>query len=221
MHALAHSTITLILCGDDLEAMSRARELIALADEKGSLYWRANGQMWEGCLAALAGRSSEAVEILLPALHTYRLTGATIYAPYVTSCLARAYAELGDYKAASQAIDQALAEVERTKEEWCLAELHRVTGELALCSPQPDEETAEDHFQRALEVARQQGAKGWELRASISLSRFWQEHGKQIEAMSLLVSVNDCFSRELDVPDLSEMRTLLGDLERKTRQQGP
>jgi class 3 adenylate cyclase/predicted ATPase len=216
MHTLAHSTISLILCGDFAEATSRSRELVELAEEKGSSYWKANGQLWQGCLAVLLGRWTQAVEILVPALGTYRLTGATIYAPYITGHLARAYAELGDYKEAWQAIDHALAEVERTKEKWCEAELHRIAGELARFSPDADEEAAAGHIKRAIEVAREQGARGWELRASTSLCRLWQKQGKRIEARDLLASVNDCFPLELDTPDLSEARALLDDLNRQS-----
>ncbi|MBR0934455.1 adenylate/guanylate cyclase domain-containing protein [Bradyrhizobium jicamae] len=217
MHALAHSTITLILCGSYAEAASRARELIVLAGEKGSSYWKANGQLWEGCLAALTGGSTQAVEILAPTLQAYRLTGATIYAPYVMGHLARAYADLGDHEAARRTIDQARVDVERTKERWCEPELHRIAGELALVSLDGDELAAERHFERALEVARGQRARGWELRASISLSRLWRRQGKLVEARGLLASVNDGFPPSLDTPDLSEARRILDELYRHLR----
>jgi hypothetical protein len=82
MHALAHSTATLILLGDVAEASARARELVALAEDKGSSYWSANGLMWQGCLMAQTDRASEAVHTLASSIETYHSTGATIYIPF-------------------------------------------------------------------------------------------------------------------------------------------
>ena len=66
MHALAHSTATLILCRDYASASVRAPELVVLAEEKGSLYWKANAMMWQGCVSALTGQPSDAIEMLTP-----------------------------------------------------------------------------------------------------------------------------------------------------------
>ena len=61
--------------------------------------------------------------------------------------------------------------VETTKERWYEAELNRLAGKIALQSPKPDTIKAEDHFERALAVARQQQAKSWEMRAAISMAQ--------------------------------------------------
>ena len=66
-----------------------------LAEEKGSSYWKANALMWEGCVLALNGRAAEAIEDSLSWIAAYRSTAATIYIPFVSLHLARAYAELG------------------------------------------------------------------------------------------------------------------------------
>src|SRR5581483_1995105 len=100
MHALAHSTLTLILRGDYVAADARAKELVILADEKGSLYWKANAMMWQGCVLALTDRAAEAIQTLPPALVAYRSTAATIYTPFVSLHLARAYAEVGQIREA-------------------------------------------------------------------------------------------------------------------------
>ena len=60
--------------------------------------------------------------------------------------------------------------VETTKEKLSEAEIHRTAGEITLLSPEHDAAKAEAHFERALNVAREQKAKSWELRAAMSMA---------------------------------------------------
>ena len=56
-------------------------------------------------------------------------------------------------------------------------------------SPERDAAKAEEYFERALAVARQQQAKSWELRAAMSLARLWRDQGKVQQARELLAPV--------------------------------
>jgi class 3 adenylate cyclase/predicted ATPase len=207
MHALAHSTATLILLGDVAEASARAAELITLAEDKGSSYWSANGLMWQGCLMAQTDRSSEAVHTLTSALKTYHSTGATIYTPFVMSYIARAHSQLERRDEALDVIDRAIAMAENTKEQWCAAELYRAKGELVL--QDADIAAAEAQFERAIEVARRQRARFWELRATASMARLWRDQGKRDEARNLLAPVYNWFTEGFDTVDLKEAKVLL------------
>ena len=89
-----------------------------------------------------------------------------------------AYAELGQPDDARRCIEDAIDKVERSKEKWCEAEVHRIAGEIALKSLAPDTEKAEKYFDRALAVARQQQTKSWELRAAMSMARLWRDSGQ-------------------------------------------
>ena len=209
MHALAHSTATLILLGAVAEADARAAELIALAEDKKSSYWSANGRMWRGCLMAETGRSSEAVHTLISAIEVYHSTGASIYTPFVMSHLARAQARLGRHHEALDVIDRAIAMAQSTKEQWCEAELYRTKGELFLVSRSADVATAATHFERALGIARQQQARSWELRAATSMARLWRDQDKAAEARDLLAPVYNWFSEGFDTVDLKEAKALL------------
>jgi tetratricopeptide (TPR) repeat protein len=91
--------------------------------------------------------------------------------PLALSCLARAYAELNQLDEARRCIGEAMSTIETTKESWFEAEVNRVAGKIALKSPESDAAKAEAYFERALEVARQQQAKSWELRAAMSMAR--------------------------------------------------
>ena len=102
--------------------------------------------------------------------------------------------------------------VETTKEKWCEAEVHRMAGEIALLSQEPDTAKAEAYFERALSVARKQQAKSWELRAAMSLARLWRDQGKRDEARELLAPVYGWFTEGFDTRDLKEAKTLLEEL---------
>src|SRR6476646_5909764 len=91
-----------------------------------------------------------------------RSTGATFYEPQHLQYLAIAYADLGQLDDAWRCIDDAIDKIERSKEKWGEAEVHRIAGEIALKSPAPDTEKAEKYLDRALTVARQQQAKSYE-----------------------------------------------------------
>ena len=99
--------------------------------------------------------------------------------------------------------------VETTKESWCEADIHRIAGEIALMSPEPDAAKAEALFERALAVARAQQAKSWELRAATSMARLWRDQGKRDEARDLLAPVYGWFTEGFDTLDLKEAKALL------------
>jgi predicted ATPase len=102
--------------------------------------------------------------------------------------------------------------MQKTGERWCEAEAHRLAGEVALLSPEIDAAKAQAYFDRALEVARHQQAKSWELRASMSLARLWRSQGKPQQARGLLAPVYGWFSEGFDTRDLKEAKALLEEL---------
>jgi predicted ATPase len=104
-------------------------------------------------------------------------------------------------------MDMALATVEETDECLWEAELYRMRAELQLMNR--DERKAQRCLQKAIEVARQQSAKSWELRATTSLARLWKKQGRTHEAQQILSPIYDWFSEGFDTPDLNEASTLL------------
>jgi predicted ATPase len=87
--------------------------------------------------------------------------------------------------------------------------VHQLHGELLLRQAIPDESQAEACFQQALDVARRQQAKSWELRAAMSLGRLWQRQDKRTEARELLAPIYNWFTEGFDTADLQEARALL------------
>src|SRR6516165_4148243 len=102
--------------------------------------------------------------------------------------------------------------VRPTKETMFEAEVHRIAGEIEMLSPESDATKAEGYFERALDVARQQQAKSWELRAAMSLARLWRDQGKVREARELLAPMYGWFTEGFDTRDLKEAKALLEEL---------
>jgi predicted ATPase len=212
MLALAYAGLIFDRCRNHAEAIARAQELFALAEEKGSAYWKALAMMEEGCAFTLKGQASDAIKMLTFGITAFRSTGATVRMPERLSYLTRAYAELGQFDDAWRCIGDAITAAETTKEKWCEAEVHRVAGEIALKCPEPDATKAQAYFERALAIARQQQAKSWELRAAMSMARLWRDLGKRHQARELLAPVYDWFTEGFDTLDLKEAKALLNEL---------
>jgi predicted ATPase len=212
MYALFHASTTRFLRGDYAAAKVELEELVALADEKGSLFWKARGMENQGCVMALAGQASNAVQTIISGTAAARLTGAASWTSVRFLHLTRAYAELGQFDDAWRCIGEAMTAVETTKEKWCEADIHRIAGEIVLLSPELNAAKAEAYFERALAVARKQQAKSWELRAAMSMARLLRDQGKWAEARDLLAPVYGWFTEGFDTLDLKEAKALLGEL---------
>ena len=212
IYALLHASLITILCGNYAAANAQVDEALALADEKSVALLKAAGMLAKGCGLAVAGKASDAAQMITSGLTAYRSTGATLYVPLHLSYLAMAYAELGQFDEAWRSVGEAMTAVETTNERWWEAELHRVAGEVALKSPEPNAAKAEAYFERALAVARQQQAKSWELRAATSMARLKRDQGKRDEARDLLAPVYGWFTEGFDTLDLKEAKALLDEL---------
>jgi predicted ATPase len=213
MYALDHATMFAhIHCGTYTAARTELEELLALADEKSAAFWKAFGMMNQGCLFTLTGKASDAVHVITSGMAAYRLTGATIHVPLYLPYLARAHAELGQFDDAWSCIDEAMTVAEAAKQKVYEAEVHRTAGEIALKDSDPDEAKAQAYFERALQIARQQQAKSWELRAAMSMARLWRDQGKRDEARDLLAPVYGWFTEGFDTRDLKEAKALLEEL---------
>ena len=212
LYALFHASFTHIHCAKYAAANGEADELVALVDEKGALFWKAHGMLLQGCVLALTGKASDAVQMISSGITAFRATGTASLMPAYLSYLARAHAELGQFDDAWRCIAEAMTAVETTKETWCETEVHRIAGEIALLAPEPDAAKAEAYFEHALAVARQQQAKSWELRAAMSIARLRRDQGKRDQARDLLAPVYGWFTEGFDTLDLKEAKKLLDEL---------
>jgi predicted ATPase len=125
---------------------------------------------------------------------------------------AEVYDHLGHTKDGLQALAEAHTLMEQQEDRWWEAEVSRLRGVLLLRQTMSQQAEAETWLQRALDVARRQEAKSFELRAAISLSRLWQRQGKRAEALALLAPIYGWFTEGFDTADLQEAKALLEEL---------
>jgi class 3 adenylate cyclase/predicted ATPase len=212
MYVLNFSAWTHIHCGNYPAANALVDEFSVLKDQTGSLFWAAWGMMQRGCLLALTGKASDAVQTITAGVTAMRSTETTMWMPLWLSHLATVNAEIGQFDAARRCIGEAVAAAGTAKERWCEAEVNRIAGEIALLSTAPDVANAEGCFERALAVAREQQAKSWELRAAMSMARLWRNQGRRPQARDLLAPVYDWFTQGFDTLDLKQAKALLNEL---------
>jgi predicted ATPase len=212
LFALTVTWLTQLFCRNFGDAIAQADEAVALGGEKGAVFWRGVGMMFKASASALAGDAANGAQTIASAITFFRSTGATVLLPFIQSCLARAHAASGQFGDAWQSIDTATTMLETSGERWCEAEVHRTAGEIALMRPAPDTAKAQTYFERAVEIARAQQARSWELRAATNLARLWRDQGRCVEANDLLTPIYGWFTEGFDTLDLMEAEALLREL---------
>ena len=193
----------------------QAEAVVKLSSEQGFPYWLAFGMILHGWALEEQEQNEEGVAQLREGLASYRATGAGLWRPYFLALLAETYGKRGQAEEGLSVLTEALDLVHKTEERWNEAELYRLTGELTLQKSKVEsprskvEEEAENCFQQALDIARHQQAKSWELRAATSLARLWQGQGKTTEVRDLLAPVYNWFTEGFDTADLKDAKALL------------
>jgi predicted ATPase len=193
---------------DGQALMGYAEELKSLAQETPP--WSMAGTYFQGEALLLLGRAQEGLVQIREGMDMYESMGVRYFLPGRMLFLAEAQAKVGQPEQGLDTLDQALAVVEETGERYWESELHRLRAELLLI--QGDEVDAEASFHKAIEVARRQSARSWELRATTSLARLWQARGKIGKAREMLAATYDWFTEGFDTPDLREAKALLEEL---------
>jgi predicted ATPase len=202
------------LCGEVQATYARADAATLLAAEQGIAQWFAGGTILRGWAVAAQGQAAEGTAQIHQGLAAWREAWAEVLRPFWLALLAETYAAGDDPAGGLHGLDGALVLVETTGERWYEAEIYRLRGELLLQQAIPDAPQAEACCQQALAIARRQQAKSWELRTAVSLSRLWQQQGRQDEAYELLAPIYGWFTEGFDTADLQDARALLEALKR-------
>jgi predicted ATPase len=124
--------------------------------------------------------------------------------------LARAYGRRAAPEEGLRIIDESLAWTEETGSRFFNAELYRIRAELLLRAGRMDE--AEGDYQKALQIACEQGARMWELRTACDLARLWSRQGRHRKARDLLAPVHGWFSEGFDIRELKRSKAQLESL---------
>jgi DNA-binding SARP family transcriptional activator/predicted ATPase len=187
-----------------------AEELMRLSKEKGFAGWLATGTCYRGEAVAMLGQFQEGIAQMREGMTAEQSLGTRLNQQGVLCTLAQAQAEAGRPEEGLTTLAEALAWLEETDERHWETEVRRAQGELLLM--QGDEAEAEASFHKAIEVARRQNAKSWELRATTSLCRLWQRQGKRVQARLILAQIYNWFTEGFDTADLKEAKALLEEL---------
>jgi predicted ATPase len=127
--------------------------------------------------------------------------------------LAQAFTEAGRFDDGLSALTEAQATADEGEIHFYEAETHRLRGELLLKQRDSNAADSQRCFERAIELARQQSAKSWELRASVSLSRLLASQGRRDEARTMLAEIYGWFTEGFDTADLKDAKALLNRLD--------
>jgi len=190
----------------------RAETLMTLSTEQGFPFWLTYGTILRGWALTAQGEGPEGIAQIHQGLDACRAMGSELHRPYFLSLLAEAYGKVEQPEEGLTVLVEALAIVDNTGERHWEAELHRRKGEFLLEQHGQKVGQAKECFWKALGIARRQQAKSLELRAAMSLSRLWQQEGKQEEAHQLLAEIYGWFTEGFDTADLKEAKALLEEL---------
>jgi len=200
----------LALVGDYVALDHRADQLLKVATEQGFPAWHALGTLLRGWVKVQNGDVAEGLSLMRGGWTACRATGTVGNMTAFMALLADACEIAGQIDEAMNQLNSALQTAERTGERALAAELNRHKGGLLL--RQGDTEAAEELYCKALDIANEQEAKMWELRASVSLARLRRDQGRRAEARDLLAPVYSWFTEGFDTLDLREAKSLLDEL---------
>jgi predicted ATPase/DNA-binding winged helix-turn-helix (wHTH) protein len=211
---LHYAVCPVALMTGDLVAADRAvAMLIDLATSLDAAFWKIVGRCLEGKLLIERREFGRGSVLLRSALASCDQTEWRICYPEFMGVLAEGLAGLGQLAEGLVTVDEALASADRGGERYYVAELLRIKGELLLQQAGDRSISAtETCFREALDLAREQGALFWELRAALSLARLRIMQDRQGDARRVLAPVYDRFTEGFDTADLQEAKSLLEQL---------
>jgi class 3 adenylate cyclase/predicted ATPase len=210
VHAMFQVCVTRVLRREFQAAHELADEAVELANKHALLQWHLYARLMRDWVRLEIEGRHEAIVRFADSLSALRATGSVVRIPLWLGAQAAALAGVHRGRDAVEAIAEALALTEQSEERWSEAELRRLKGEILLmqdgrCSVGE----AEACFVKAMEIARSQEARSWELRAATSLARLWAEQGERNKAHDLLAPVYRWFTEGFDTADLKDAKDLL------------
>jgi len=199
------------LRGEPDAAAPIADRFLALAGEQGFPVMLAMATFYKGWSLAERGHVVDGSLEMNRALADFERSGSRLFGVFYRVLLADSYLKTGRVDEGLATLAEASDVMAATRERTAEAELHRIRGELLLRQGAPAH-VVQGCFEEALDVARSQGAKSWELRAAMSQARLWAMQGRRREAHEVLQEIYDWFTEGHDTRDLREAKALLDEL---------
>jgi len=205
----AHIAIYALCCNDVDRALRHCESLAKLAGEHGMALWRSLGDVLFGGEDASQGNES-GVHQYQRGFDSFTGSGSRLFIPFLAIRFASGLLTLDRIEEALGTIGGARQMMQSTSERWAEAELHRVEGDVYL--RKSDETQARACYERAIETARDQNARSWELSATTSLAELLGEQGENQQGYDLLDGIYSWFSEGFESQDLKKAKSLLDQL---------
>ena len=193
------------------EAAQHSAAGLRMAVEYGSLQASGFARLTEGWAIAESGDPARGMEEIGRALQELDRAGTRVLGAS-TVIRAECHLRLGQIQEGLEVVSKALVQFEQSEERAISAEVNRLKGELLAQRGPRESQDAEAAFRTAIDIARQQHAKSWELRATTSLARLLDQQGKRDEARTMLADIYNWFTEGFDTADLKDAKALLDQL---------
>jgi class 3 adenylate cyclase/tetratricopeptide (TPR) repeat protein len=191
-------------------AVECCRTSTSLAGEHGLPFYQVFAEILTGCAAVQHGDGTRGVEAIKRGIGTWQSLGSTLGVPWFLGELAEGLRSIGRCDEALNVVSDALHRTEGSGEREFAAELYRIAGTAMMTQGKSVE--AENSFRRAIEIARTQGARMWDLRATTSLAPLLAKQGRRAEARTMLAEIYGWFTEGFDLADLKDAKALLDKL---------
>jgi predicted ATPase/DNA-binding SARP family transcriptional activator len=204
--ALTYACVQQQFLNEPARCREYAEQAIVLADKYAFSLWLSMATFLRGWSHTQFGDFERGFDDMQRSIDLFRSSGAELGAAYFTALLGETFGRAGQADVGLLLLAQAIDLLARTQDRWCEAELYRLQGELYLRTEQPTEAAAA--FQRAIDTAKAQKARQWELRAAVSLGRLRQREGRLAEMLPVLGELVAWFGPADVTPELAAAQTL-------------
>jgi len=193
-------------------AQDSLQHLVAVSMEHGLADMLAGATAMNGMAIVEMGGGEEGIKLIQAGSAELRATGLEMVRPYHLCWMAEACTKVGRFDEGLSALTEALMFAEKKEDRYCEAETYRLKGELLLMRNDSNVAEAQTCFERAIEIARKQSAKSYELRATMSLVRLLETQGHHEEPRAMLADIYGWFTEGFDTADLKDAKALLDEL---------
>jgi tetratricopeptide (TPR) repeat protein len=200
-----------VLLRDTRMLAERADEMLSIGTEHGMAYHLFLATFARGWAMVAAGRGEQGFAEMRRSLSDPMFAGS-LATLFLLVTLAESCGKNGRAEEGLDLVAKGLAIAEQTGQRAAEAELHRLKGELLMATDAGNLADAERCLRTALDVARRQGARLFELRATVSLARLLRDTNRRDEARTMLAEIYNWFTEGFDLPDLKEANALLDEL---------
>jgi predicted ATPase len=214
MNALVFKGLIEIERNDLENLVADAETLLKLSQQHGMEMYGAWSRIHLSWARARLGDVRQGADELRESLTAFTSQGNQLGVPGYLVLLAELEAATGNAEAALTLINKGLATAQEGGQHYADSLLHRLRGDILLKRDPDDPASAEEAYRTAISVAKQQGARSYELRASVALAKLYQLTGRPADAHAALAPALEGFKPTPEMPEIEEAQALLERLAR-------